>query len=102
MTRVQFDKISAEDQAVVREVMVRTYQNFDKANLVDNQGAYEALVKSGIEPTEFDDEEFVKVRNLLLESNLKLGGEGAFTLELYEEMLGYIDEYRSEHVAVSE
>jgi TRAP-type C4-dicarboxylate transport system substrate-binding protein len=97
-----FDKISAEDQAVVREVMARTYQSFDKTNLVDNQGAFDALVKSGIEPTKFDDEEFVKVRNLLLESNLKLGGEGAFTLELYEEMLGYIDEYRSEHVAVSE
>ncbi len=97
-----FDKIDAADQAIVREVMAKTYQNFDKVNLVDNQGAFDALVRSGIEPTKFDDEEFVKVRDLLLESNLKLGGEGAFTLQLYEEMLGYIDEYRSEHVAVSE
>ncbi len=97
-----FDKISAEDQAIVREVMTRTYQNFDEVNLIDNQGAFDALVKSGIEPTRFDDEEFVKVRNLLLASNLKLGAGGAFTLELYEEMLRYIAEYRSEQVAVAE
>jgi TRAP-type transport system periplasmic protein len=97
-----FDKIDADDQAVVREVMTRTYKNFDKVNLVDNQGAFDALVKAGIQPTKFDDEEFIKVRDLLLVSNLKLGAEGAFTLELYEEMLGYIDEYRSEHVAASQ
>ena len=97
-----FDKIDADDQAVVREVMTRTYQNFDKANLVDNQGAFDALVKAGIQPIKFDDEEFIKVRDLLLVSNLKLGAEGAFTLELYEEMLRYIDEYRSEHVAASQ
>ena len=97
-----FDKIDAEDQTIVREVMTRTYRNFDKANLLDTQGAFDALVKAGIEPTKFDDEEFVKVRDLLLASNLKLGAEGAFTLELYEEMLRYIDEYRSEQVAVTE
>ena len=97
-----FGKIDAADQAVVREVMTRTYQNFDKANLVDNQGAFDALVKAGIQPIKFDDEEFIKVRDLLLVSNLKLGAEGAFTLELYEEMLRYIDEYRSEHVAASQ
>jgi hypothetical protein len=38
----------------------------------------------------------------VLASNLKLGAEGAFTLEFYEEMLRHIDEYRSEQVAVSE
>jgi TRAP-type C4-dicarboxylate transport system substrate-binding protein len=97
-----FDKISDYDQAVVREVMTKMYQNFDEVNLVDNQIAFDALVKSGIQPTKLDDEEFVKVRKLLLESNLKLGAEGAFTLELYEEMLRYIDEYRSEPVAVTE
>lgn len=97
-----FDTISDADKAIVTEVMTRTYRNFDKVNLVDNQGAYDALLKSGIEAVKFDDEEFVKVRNLLLESNLKLGVEGAFSLGLYREMLQYIDEYRSGQVAASE
>lgn len=97
-----FDKISADDQTIVREVMTKMYQNFDKVNLVDNQDAFDALVRSGIKPTKFDDEEFSKVRDLLLASNLKLGADGAFNLELYEEMLRYIDEFRSEHVAATE
>jgi TRAP-type C4-dicarboxylate transport system substrate-binding protein len=97
-----FDKIDAEDQVIVREVMTRMYKNFDKVNLVDNKGAFDALVKAGIKPTKFDDDEFIKVRDLVLVSNLKLGAEGAFTLEFYEEMLRHIDEYRSEHVAVAE
>jgi len=97
-----FDTISQADQAIVREVMTKTYQNFDKTNLVDNQGAYDALLKSGIQPIKFDDEEFIKVRNLLLASNLEQGVGGAFTLELYQEMLGYIDEYRSAHGAAGE
>jgi len=97
-----FAKVSAEDQAIVREVMTKTYEAFDEANLIDNEGAYEALVKSGITPVAFDVEEFVKVRELLLESNLKLGRDGAFTLELYEEMLHHIGEYRSEQVAAGE
>ncbi|MDH4053782.1 MAG: TRAP transporter substrate-binding protein DctP [Gammaproteobacteria bacterium] len=97
-----FDSISDADKAIVTEVMTRTYKNFDKVNLADNQGAYEALLKSGIEAVKFDDEEFVKVRNLLLASNLKQGVDGAFSLDLYREMLQHIDEYRSEHVAASE
>lgn len=96
-----FEKIGAADQAIVREVMAATYRRFDKVNLVDNQGAFNALVKSGIEVVKFDDEEFFKVRELLLASNLKLGAEGAFTLDLYEEMLHHIDDYRRELVAAS-
>lgn len=97
-----FDKISREDRIIVREVMTKTYKKFDKVNLVDNQGAFEALLKSGIEEVRFDDKEFVKVRKLLLASNLRLGSDGAFTLELYEEMLRHIDEYRHEHIAAGE
>lgn len=97
-----FDKINDADKAIVTEVMTRTYQDFNKANLIDNQGAYEALLKSGIEAVKFDDDEFVKVRNLLLASNLKLGEDGAFSLELYREMLQYIAEFRGKQLAAAE
>ena len=97
-----FDKLGDEDQAIVREVMTKTYQNFDKENLIDNSNAFDALVKSGIEEIVFDPEEFVKVRDLLLASNLKIGATGAFTLELYKEMLRHIEQYRNEQVAAAE
>jgi TRAP-type C4-dicarboxylate transport system substrate-binding protein len=97
-----FDKVSPADKAIVREVMSKTYQSFDAVNLLENQKAFDSLVKSGIERVEIDDAEFNKVRNLLLDSNMKLGQGGAFSVELYEEMLRYIEQYRSEQVASSE
>ena len=97
-----FDKISAEDQLIIRDVMGNMYQNFDEVNITDNRAAFASLVKSGIENVEFDVVEFEKTRDLLLASNMKLGNAGAFSVELYEEMLRYIEQYRSERVAAAE
>jgi len=97
-----FDKVSAEDQSIIREVMGKMYQNFDEVNIADNRAAFASLVKSGIENVEFDAVEFDKTRDLLLASNMKLGNAGAFSIELYEEMLRYIEQYRSEQVAAAE
>ena len=97
-----FEKISAEDQTIVREVMSKTYENFDRINLMDNENAFKALVKSGIKQVEFDKDEYAKTRNLLLVSNLELGQKGEFTLALYQEMLRYIEQYRTEQVTAGE
>lgn len=94
-----FEKISAADQAVVRDVMDKTYKRFDQVNLVDNENAFDALVNSGIEPVDFDDVAYIETRELLLASNRRLGEKGGFTVELYDEMMRYVDEYRSEKVA---
>ncbi len=94
-----FEKIGAEDQAIVHEVMGRIYKNFDKVNLVDNAAAFDALLNSGIKSVEFDQEEFIKTRKVLLASNRQLGEQGKFSLELYDEMMRYLDEYRSQHGA---
>lgn len=94
-----FDKLSAEDQAIVREVMERTYDQFDEVNLVDNRGARDALVNAGIEPVEFDSEELMRIRRVLETSNRELGAEGKFSLDLYDEMLAHIADYRAEVAA---
>ena len=54
-----------DDQAIVREVMGRTYKNFDKANLIDNRGARDALLNTGIEVCQSTPEEYDKVREAL-------------------------------------
>ena len=91
-----FDKISAADQAIVREVMERTYRNFDKQNLVDNNGARDALLNAGIQSIPIDIAEYQKVREALMKTNEKFGDEGHFPRALYDEMLGYIKEYRAQ------
>ncbi len=92
-------KVSAEDQAIVEEVMSATYRNFDKVNLVDNRGARDALIKSGVESVPYDLDEVERIRERLLASNLELGEQGMFSIEMYQKMLSLIDEYRSQQAA---
>ena len=94
-----FDKVSPADQAIVREVMERTYANFNEQNLIDNREALQALLNTGIESVPIDQVEFDRVRNLIMDSNRKLGEDGHFSIDLYDEMLAYIDEYRNEQQA---
>lgn len=97
-----FDRISADDQAVVREVMTRIYENFDRVNLVDNHGARDALLNAGIESVPFDEAELTEIREVLQASNRVLGENGDFTMEVYEELLTYVDEYRQQQADVEE
>ncbi len=92
-----FGKLSEDDQAIVREVMGRTYENFDKANLVDNRGARDALLNTGIQTVPVSPEEYEKVRAALMKLNVDLAGQGHFEKALFDEMLTYVSEYRSEH-----
>jgi len=93
--RKAWDKIVAADQSVVEEVMSRTYAKFDEENPGENLKAREALINSGVESVPFSQVEVDKVRELMMKSNRELAGQGRYSIELYEEMLGYIDEFRS-------
>ena len=94
-----FYKLSGEDQAIVREVMGRIYHSFDKSNLADNLGARDAMLNTGIETVPFVRSDYQKLREAMMELNEDLAEKGLFSKELYEEMLTYIDEYRSEQQA---
>ena len=93
-----FSKLSAADQAVVNEVMRETYENFNVKNLEDNRAARDSLLseKTGIKTIEFDRKEFEEVREVLLASNRELAKKGEFSIELYDEMMGHIEDYRSQ------
>jgi TRAP-type C4-dicarboxylate transport system substrate-binding protein len=98
-----FGKLSEADQQVVRDVMQETYENFDLANLEDNHEARDALLNTGIDSVPFDAEEVARLRERMLESNKRLGSEGAFDMALYDEMLSYVEEYRrADSVATAE
>ncbi len=89
-----FSRLTSNDQKIVREVMTRTYKNFDRQNLVDNRDARETLLKQKIELVEFDQEEIEDIREIVAKSNRELGEDGRFSLALYEQMLDYVSEYR--------
>ena len=95
-----FEKISAADQAVVREVMDATYRNFDAVTLQDNHAARDVLIDQGIKSTPYDREEYLAIRAVLAESNEALGAAGKFSAEMYDEMIGYVTEFRNKQAVV--
>ena len=96
-----FDKLSAADQQVVREVMVGLYAKFDEKNLVDNKDALQALLNAGIELVPPADGEKSQIRGVLADSNRGMAVAGDFSLDLYERMMQYVQEYRIGQEAVA-
>lgn len=94
--KLAFNKLSDGDQAIVREVMERTYKNFDEANVAENKNARDALLNTGIESVSVDRAEYDKVRVRLMELNEDLGEQGMFSISLYKEMLQHIASYRDQ------
>jgi TRAP-type C4-dicarboxylate transport system substrate-binding protein len=91
-----FGKINAPDQSIVTEVMARFFCHFDKANLIDNKEAYEALLSSGIQSVAVNVDEMQKIRAIIEASNRQLAEQGFFSKTLYEDLLDHIEDYRSQ------
>jgi TRAP-type C4-dicarboxylate transport system substrate-binding protein len=85
------------DRAIVREVMERVHKDFDQRGIKDDQEAKQAIVKTGVELVVPNDQDYQELRNVLAANNRRLAEEGQFSEELYDEMLGYIAEYRRGH-----
>ncbi|MGI9222628.1 MAG: TRAP transporter substrate-binding protein DctP [Woeseiaceae bacterium] len=96
-----FNKLSADDQLVVRDVMTTLYERYDVKNMEDDRDAKDALFKAGMERIVPSDGELSKLRAVLHETNLKMANEGVVSLSLYEEMLDYVDETRLENETAS-
>ena len=90
-----FDRISAADQEIVRDVMGGLYARFDQQNLVDNKEALQALLNAGIELEPPAEGEKAQIREVLAESNRGMAVAGEFSLELYDKMMQYVQEFRN-------
>ncbi len=93
-----FDKLSADDQAVMREVLTRVYSEINDQNPIDATNAKEALAKSGIESIAPNEGEFDRLQKVMVEINRDMAKQGLFSIELLELMERHIDDYRSEHL----
>jgi TRAP-type C4-dicarboxylate transport system substrate-binding protein len=78
IAKPSFDKLSAPDQAVVREVMEGAYERLDHDNRIENEKAEAALISSGIQSVKPDSEQVREWRRIVMEANHKEGQEGAF------------------------
>ena len=97
-----FGRLSDADQQVVRDVMGEVYRKFDEESWKSDEEAMAALENAKIEPVFADDAEMQRIREIINRTNRRLGEEGVYSLELYEEMLGHINDFRRNNTAAAE
>jgi len=91
-----FGRLSEGDQAIVHEVMSAIYAEFSRREPEENQNAKEALIKSGVESVTPADGEVERIRRIMEKTNRQLGEQGLFSMELYDELVGHIEDYRTQ------
>jgi len=88
------NRINTDDQKVLNEVINRIYSEVDSNSQQDSENAYDALSKIGIQEIQFDSDEYQKLTDLLEEPTKKMANDGLYSLELFNEIKMYIDDFR--------
>lgn len=90
-----FDRLSADDQGVVREVLSDVYAKIDANSPAESENAMQALQTIGITHVEPEEGQFAELQQTMSEFNREMAIDGAYPLAVYEEMLGHIADYRN-------
>ena len=90
-----FDRISPEDQQIVREVVTRAYAEFNEAGKTDNDEAMQAILGKGLTLVPVDSAEAASIRSKVAAANGKLADRGLVSREMYDLMLQHREEFRN-------
>lgn len=96
-----FDKVSAGDQEIVREVLSGLYRKYDVQNLKDDREAKQALFAAGLRRVEPGADQLAEIRAVLQTSNSEMANRGVVTHAMYDEMLGYVEQWREKQASVA-
>jgi TRAP-type C4-dicarboxylate transport system substrate-binding protein len=90
-----FDRLAAEDQAVVREVMGEVMGKIDTTSRDDNRRAADVMTSAGVEPVPVNPADVEDWRAALESIYPQLRGRPDMDAALLDEMLALLVEYRS-------
>ncbi len=94
--RSVFERLSAEDQKVVQEVMGGLMGKTDQQNRLDDQQAQDALAGQGIEVITPSGDEAEQWRQQVAEAVDRLGEEGLYTPAMLAEIRTHLQSFRSQ------
>jgi len=90
-----FDRLSTDDQVIVREVLEAVYRNIDSNAALESKNAMLALTKIGIKEVEPAEGQFAELLETMNELNHGMAHEGIFPLVLFEEMQAHLNHFRN-------
>lgn len=91
-----FSKLSAGDQAIMREVMEKTYRDFDEVNQRDDVDATAALAKAGIETISVDQAQVPTWRQRVGQVNQAQADKGLISKSLLATLQQHLTDYRNQ------
>jgi len=94
LDRKQFERLSAEDQAIVREVLEKNYRNIDAGAREDDAKALQALRQSGLEFVDVGGDEVQRWRAQLSGLDREMVEDGSMDEELLEQTITLLEAYR--------
>jgi TRAP-type C4-dicarboxylate transport system substrate-binding protein len=97
-----FGQLDEADQDIVHEVMAAIYAEFSRREPDENRNAKDALLNSGVQSIMPEPGEMERIRKVMEKTNRQLGEQGLFSMSLYDEMVGHIEDYRSQQAEVAD
>lgn len=92
--REKFEKLSAEDQTIVRNVLLDIVKKLNKQNRTDNQQAYEALKKQGLNVVNVNHDDLLKWEKITADAMEALVTEREIKAETLKALRKHVSDYR--------
>lgn len=96
MDAKHYTRLSAQDQEIVDRIFRQAITNLDKLNRTDNLKAFEALLNQGIQTVEIDEQKRDALEEQAMLANQKLIEQGEFSQQIYDQVNGWLDEFRAQ------
>lgn len=93
--RKAFEKLKADDQAIVKEVMAKVFNNLNTINRADNKKAYSALQQQGIEFVTTGKQAEAEWINSVKDATQGLIHTGVINRDITQLLYKHIDDFRN-------
>jgi TRAP-type C4-dicarboxylate transport system substrate-binding protein len=97
VNRESFEGIAPADQALVREIMGRAFQDIDRQNRTDNVMAMEALKKQGVEVGSVAEDQMDAFRTRSSEAIRQMLAMNKISSGIYQTLEKHLADFRASH-----
>ncbi len=90
-----FDKLSSEDQAIVKHAVVKAFVKLDASNQIDDEQAKQAMLKSGVKVITLKDADFMEWQSIGKNAINELAIKNIYAVDLLKKVEASLHNYRT-------